>query len=171
MKCFALFACFLVCSLLLTGCAGYKLGPTNGEAAGAKSIQIKPFANKTLEPHLNDYLMGSLRKNLMQDGTYRLNTQDEGDLILSGVITGYTRSELSFQPTDVLTALDYQIVMTVQLTLTERSSGKVLLSKSVRGSTALRTGTDLTSAERQAMPQLTDNLARHATALLVDGTW
>jgi hypothetical protein len=32
-------------------------------------------------------------------------------------------------------------------------------------------GSDLTSAERQALGPLADELARKVTALLVDGTW
>ena len=41
-------------ALLSNGCAGYRLGPTNGLAAGEKSIQIIPFANQTMEPRLGD---------------------------------------------------------------------------------------------------------------------
>src|SRR3954447_7535867 len=59
---------FFVCLLavLLAGCAGYRLGPTSGQVAGARSVQINPFTNKTLEPRLGDYVTGSLRKNLQQ---------------------------------------------------------------------------------------------------------
>src|ERR1700722_20934102 len=88
-------------ALVLAGCAGYRLGPTNGEPAGTRSIQVNPFANKTLEPGLVDYVTSSLRKDLQRDGTFRLDTQQEGDIVLSGVITAYSRSALSVQPTDV----------------------------------------------------------------------
>ena len=156
---------------LLAGCAGYQLGPTGGQVAGAHTIQIEPFVNKTVEPRLPDYVMISLRKNLMQNGTYRVDTHDEGDIILTGVITAYERSAVSVQPTDVLTVLDYEIKMTVHIIARERGTGKIILDKSVSGKTALRAGADLTSAERQAMPQLTDDMAKRATNLLVDGTW
>jgi hypothetical protein len=155
----------------LTGCAGYRLGPAGGQTAGARSIQIKPFQNKTLEPRLGDYVMMSLRKNLMQDGTYKLDTHDSGDVILSGVITAYDRSAISVQPTDVLTVLDYEISMSAQITLRDRGTGKILLEHKVTAHLPLRAGNDLTSAERQAIPLLTDDLARRATSLLVDGTW
>jgi len=158
-------------AMSLAGCAGYRLGAPSGQVAGARSIQIAPFVNKTVEPRLDDYLMISLRKNLMQDGTYRVDTHDNGDVILSGVITGYDRRELSLQPNDVLTTLDYEITLTAQVTARERTSGKILFEKPVTGRTTLRAGTDYTSAERQAIPMLTDDLARKATALLVDGTW
>jgi Lipopolysaccharide-assembly len=159
-------------ALMLTGgCAGYHLGPAGGQIAGARSIQIAPFVNHTLEPRLSDYVMMSLRKNLMQDGTYRIDTHDDGDVIMTGEIKTYQRIGLSFQSSDVLTALDYAIIMTAQITVRERSTGKVIFDKSVIGTTSLRSGSDLTSAERQAIPLLTDDLAKKATAMLADGTW
>jgi hypothetical protein len=162
---------FCAAAWLMSGCAGYQIGPTGGQTARARSVQISPFVNKTLEPRLGDYLMISLRKNLQQDGTYRVDTHDTGDVIVTGVITSYDRTALSVQPADVLTVLDYQISMTVQLTARERSSGKVIFDKPVKGRTSLRAGSDLTSAERQAIPLLADDLAKKATTLLVDGTW
>jgi hypothetical protein len=157
-------------ALAAAGCGGYKLGPAGGEISGGKSIQIEPFTNKTLEPRLSDYVMLSLRKNLMQDGTYHVNTHNDGDVILTGVITDYDRTEISVQRTDVLTVQDYEITMTAKITARDRS-GKVLFEKPVTGHTALRAGADLTSAERAAIPLLTDDLAKRATSLLVDGSW
>jgi hypothetical protein len=158
-------------ALLLAGCAGYRLGPTNGMASGGRTLQINPLVNKTLEPRLGDYVMSSLRKNLQQDGTYHLDTRNDGDIVVTGVITKYQRSELSYTPSDVITVLDYDIAATMELTARERSTGRVLMNKSVVGHTELRAGNDLPSAERQALPLLADDLARRATDLLVDGTW
>src|SRR5258707_744808 len=81
----------LVAVLTLAGCAGYRLGPVNGEAAGEKSVQITPFSNKTLEPRLGDAVTSEMRKELQRDGTYKLATHNDGDIIVSGVITHYTR--------------------------------------------------------------------------------
>jgi lipopolysaccharide assembly LptE-like protein len=158
-------------ALGLTGCAGYKLGPSNGQPAGTKSVQINPFANQTLEPRLSEAVTYAMRKNLQQDGTFRLDTHGAGDIIVTGVITRYVRSPLSFQPADILTVRDYQLNMTVQITARDRISGKVILDRAVSGYTTLRVGNDLTSEERQSIPLLADNLARNATSLLADGSW
>src|ERR1017187_3723226 len=101
-------------ALALSGCAGYHLGPTNGLAAGEKSIQITPFSNKTLVARLGDAVTSALHKSLQHDGTYRLATHDDGDIIVSGVITRYQRYELSFVPSDVLTVRDYRVELTAQ---------------------------------------------------------
>lgn len=157
--------------LLLSGCAGYRLGPTNGVRAGERSIQINPFLNKTIEPRLSEAVAISLRKNLQRDGTYRLNTHNEGDIIVTGAIVSYDRTQLSYQPRDILTPRDYRISITAQVTARDRNSGKVLLDRPVTGRTTVRVGQDLNSAERQALPLLADDLAQNVTSLLVDGEW
>jgi len=162
----------ILCLLLFSaGCAGYKVGPTNGLVAGEKSVQIVPFANKTLEPRLGDALTSQMRKTLQQDGTYKLATHDDGDIIVTGSITRYHRQELSFIPTDILTVRDYRLSLTAQITAKERSTGKVILDQPVTGYTLIRVGSDITSTERQALPLLAGDLAKNVTALLVDGSW
>jgi hypothetical protein len=161
----------IVCWLLSSGCAGYRLGPTNGEVAGAKSIQVNLFRNDTFEPRLTEAVGTALRRILQQDGTYRLGTRDDADIVVNGVIVRYRRSGISFQPQDIITPRDFQVSMVAKITATERSTGRVVLDKEVRGRTTIRVGPDMTSAERQAVPLLAEDLARNVTSLLVDGTW
>src|SRR5258707_6327913 len=78
------------------GCAGYRLGPLNGLAAGEKSVQVVPFSNQTLEPRLGDAVTAQLRKVLQKDATFQLATHDDGAIVVSGIITGYNRFEESF---------------------------------------------------------------------------
>ena len=157
--------------LALSGCGGYRLGPSNGERAGARSLQITPFANKTPEPRLIEAITASLRKSVQQDGTYRLGTDGASDIIVSGDIVKFEREYLSFQPRDVVTPRDYRLAIVSHVTARERLSGKILLERDVRGHSTIRTGVDLNSAERQAIPLVAEDLARNITALLVDGTW
>lgn len=161
----------LLAVLMVVGCAGYRLGATNGSPAGSRSIQVQPFVNQTLQPRLTDAVTQQFRKELQRDRTFELATDGTGDIVLSGVITRYQRFELSFAPQDVLTVRDYRLMVTAQVTARERGSGKILLDRAVNGVTLIRVGADLTSAERQAMPLLAQDLARNVTALLADGTW
>lgn len=157
--------------ILLAGCAGYQLGPTNGLAAGSRSVQVTPFVNQTPEPRLIEPTTSALRKRLQQDGTYRLATQNDGDIIVRGVITKFERLGLSFRTNDVVTAQDYTLVMTAEVTATERITGRTNLNRTVIGQTTIRIGNALASAERQAIPLMADDLARTVTSLLVDGSW
>jgi outer membrane lipopolysaccharide assembly protein LptE/RlpB len=160
----------LLAALVLSGCA-YHLGATNGMAEGARTIEVQPFSNKTLEPRLGDAVTSAVRRTLQSDGTYKLATTDAGDIVVTGVLTKYERREISFLPEDVLTARDYRILLTAQVTARDRSTGKVILNKPISGTTLIRVGTDLTSTERQALPLLANDLAKNVTESLADSTW
>ncbi len=161
----------LLLILALTGCAGYRLGPANGQPAGSRSVQIQPFHNQTLQPLLADAVTQQLRKHLQRDATYKLDTHGDADIVVTGVLTRYDRLQLTFAPWDVLTVRDYRLSLTAQVAARERSTGKVLFDQPVSGFTLIRVGADLTSAERQALPLLASDLARNVTALLADGSW
>jgi hypothetical protein len=156
---------------LLGGCAGYRLGPADGSGAGDKSVQFNPFSNRTLEPRLSDAVMTALRRDLQEDGTYRLATRGSADIVVTGAITHYARHELSFVSGDVLTVQDYLVSITAQVTARETGTGRVLFDRPLTGSTIVRVGSDLTGAERQAMPLLAQDLARKVITLLADGSW
>ena len=72
---------FLTClaAATLAGCAGYRLGPVGGGEAGAKSVEVLPFNNQTLQPRLGDTLTQALRERLQVDATYKLAAADAGE--------------------------------------------------------------------------------------------
>jgi lipopolysaccharide assembly LptE-like protein len=162
---------FLLPALITGGCAGYRLGPTNGLYAREKSVQVTPFINQTIEPRLTDAVTSQLRKRLQQDGTFQLASHSDGDIVLSGTLTKYLRAEITFAANDILTVRDYRLSLTAQVTARERSTGRVILDQPVTAYTLIQAGSDLTSAERQAMPLLAGDLAKNVTALLVEGKW
>ena len=154
-----------------SGCAGYRLGPVSGVAPGVRSVQVNPFTNKTLEPQLGEEVTGQLRSQLQRDGTYRLASHNDGDIVVSGSITRYHRQEVSLSPSDTLTVRDYRLEVRAQVTAYDRSRGKTILEQPVSGYTLIRVTTDLTSTERQARPLLAADLAKNVTALLTEGSW
>jgi len=158
-------------ALVITGCAGYHLGPTNGAAAGEKSVQVRPFINQTLQPRLTDAVTSQMRKELQHDGTYKLVSNDQADVIVNGTLTAYNRFEVTLATTDILTVRDFRLILTAHVTARDRATGKELFDQLVTGFTLIRVGADLPSAERQALPLLANDLARNVTARLVDGKW
>ena len=158
-------------AFLLTGCAGYKLGPSNGMEAGSRSVQINPPVNQTFEPRIAEALNHQLRKQMQRDGTYRLNTRGEGDVVVSTTITKYNRIGETFQRRDTLTARDYRVQLFAQVIAYDRITGKNVINREFVGRTSVRLGTDQASAERQALPLVTEDLARIITSALVDGEW
>src|ERR1043165_4836236 len=131
----------LLVVLAAAGCAGYRLGPSNGEAAGNRSVEVSFFRNDTPQPRLAEAINPALRPAFQQDGTYRLSTQGDGDIVISGVLVKYERPPLSFEPKDTLTPRDYRINLTAKITATERITGRVLLDREATGPT----GAPLTS--------------------------
>jgi hypothetical protein len=155
---------------LFAGC-GYQLGPTNGVPAGSRSVQINLFKNDTWEPRLSEPIATSLRRWIQRDGTYRLATKGDADIIVDGIIVEFNRSGISFQPSDVLTVRDYEVSAVADVKAYERATGKILLETKALGRTTIRSGPDLPSAERQAAPLIAEDMARRITSLLVDGNW
>jgi hypothetical protein len=155
----------------LAGCAGYRLGPSNGLPAGGLSVQVGPFVNHTREPRISEYLSASLRRQFQQDGTFHLQTAGTPDILVTGEITRFDRIELSYSTNDVLTPDAYTLVLTASVVARDPVSGKTNLNRTVQGRTFIRTGNDLASSEREAMPNLADDLARNAVSILADGSW
>lgn len=157
--------------VLLTGCAGYRLGPSNGLAPGEQSIEVLPFVNRTLEPRLTDAVTAQLRKELMRDATYRLESDGSADIVVNGAIVEYDRRELTVSRRDTLTVRDYRLSLAAEVTATDRVSGRKILNERVTGYTIIRVGDDLVSSERQALPLLARDFARTLTDMLADGSW
>ncbi len=167
---FLRFPALCAAALLLGGCAGYHLGPVNDEVAGDRSVEILPFNNRTLQPRLGDAVTEALRERFQADATFHLATSGPGDVVVTGVITRYTRQGLTYLSSDVLTANNYKVEIVAHVKAVDRN-GKVLLDKDVKGDTLVHVGSDLADAERQAMPLLADDLAQNVTQLLTEGTW
>ncbi len=156
---------------LLAGCSGYHLGPVNGAVAGDKSVEILPFNNQTLQPRLGDAVTQALRERFQTDGTYHLATHGPGDIVVSGVITGYNREGLSYLNNDVTATENYRVGIVAHVIVREQSTGKLILDKNVNGYTLIHVGTDLADSERQSLPLLAQDLARNITGLITEGAW
>ena len=160
-----------VAALLISGCAGYRVGPSNGMSAGSRSVEVALFPNHTLEPRLSEPVAHALRKQLQQDGTFHLASDGSGEVQVTGELTRYERIPVSFKPNDIITTRDYDVKLTAHIRAVERGSGKVLLDRDVVGRSTVQNVADLSSAERQIAPLVAEDLARKVTGYLVDGTW
>lgn len=156
---------------MLAGCAGYHLGPVNGETAGAKTVEIQPFNNQTLQPRFNDDLTQALREQFQKDGTFRLVTSSPGDLEISGVIRHYERESLGYLNADSSTTQNFRVAATVHVIVRDRATGKVVLDRDMKGHTLVNVGPDFASSERQALPLLAEDIAKNIVALVAEGSW
>jgi hypothetical protein len=158
--------------LLLSGCAGYRLGPVGGQVAGARSIQVPMARNATLEPRMVEPVTLALRRHIQQDGTFRLETdRAPADLVLETTLVTYERLPMAFRRDDVVSVTEYELRLTCRVVLRERGATQPLLDQPVSGRTAILVGADQTGAEDQAASLLADDLARRAVILISEGAW
>ena len=90
---------------------------------------------------------------------------------MTTTILHYEKIGETFVPRDTLTVRDYRINLIAHVTAYDRISGKNIVNRDIRGHTTVQPGGDQSSAERQALPLLTEDLARNITSALVDGEW
>lgn len=159
----------LAIAVALAGCVGYTAGPTNGAAAGAQSVRVEYFENSTLEPRLVTAVNRALKRNLQEDGTYRLSTSGQSHLVVSGELVEFKRNGVSYTPGDTLAVQDYSMELVAKIKVTDRATGEVIVEQQITGNSIVRVGNDLTSGQRQAVPLIAEQLARQATSLIVDG--
>ena len=156
---------------LSLGCAGYHLGTTNGHTAGARSVQVKFFKNETFEPRLAIAVNRAMKREFQEEGTYSLETQSEGDLIVTGKLINFRRNGVSYKPGDVLTVQDYTMSLAAEITVINSATGIEIFRETITGASTVRVGNDLTAGQRQPVPIIAAKLAEQAVLHFVDGDW
>ena len=160
-------AASVVCCLLCSGCAGYRLGPVL--KADYKSVAVPMFKNKTLMPQLEAQITNGIIKRLQSDGTLRVESEENADLIVTGQILHYRRSALRSLRTEAITPREFRISIDARVDARNRVTGKVVLAPTVvTGNADTFVGDDPQGAEEQALPLIADDLARQVVSLLVE---
>lgn len=115
----------LVAALLVVAGCGYHL-PGGGEVVppSAHTISIRLFSNRTKERGLEVQLHRMLEDEVRRRSGLKIVPDPQGDVILAGVIHRFSSTPVAFNVADV--AVQYQGVLQVSVTLTERESGHVL---------------------------------------------
>jgi hypothetical protein len=114
----------LLAVLLLAACGYHLAGTGTTVPEGARTIRIERFTNHTREAGLDVHLHRAVEDEFRRQGTLRVVTEGDADVVLSGTIRRFTSVPVAFSATDE--AVQYQGIMQVSLRLTERESGHVL---------------------------------------------
>ena len=114
----------LLAVLALAACGYHLSGTGTTVPESARTIRIELFANHTRETGLEVRLHRAVEDEFRRQGTLRIVTEDDADLVLSGDIRRFTSVPVAFSATDE--AVQYQGIMQVSLRLTERETGHVL---------------------------------------------
>jgi len=114
----------LLAVLVLAACGYHLAGTGTTVPDGARTIRIERFTNHTREAGLDVHLNRAVEDEFRRQGTLRVVTEGDADVVLSGTIRRFTSIPVAFSATDE--AVQYQGIMSVSLRLTERESGHVL---------------------------------------------
>ena len=114
----------LLAVLVLVACGYHLAGTGTTVPEGARTIRIERFTNHTREAGLDIHLHRAIEDEFRRQGTLRVVTEGDADLVLSGTIRRFTSVPVAFSATDE--AVQYQGIMQVSLRLTEHESGHVL---------------------------------------------
>ena len=160
----------VLAAALLSSCAGYNLGNFKPQAfEGVNSLGVPTFKNETLEPRIETLVTNAVIKQIQQDGTYSVDKDEAADAILEGTITKIERRRARSVRGNVIATREFDIVLFINYTVTDRVSGRTLLSRTVRGDTSFFINEDLQQDERQAIPLAAESAAVRLVSQISEG--
>jgi len=115
--------------LLLTGCGYHVAGKADLMPMTIHTIAISAFANKTVRYKLAERLPAELTREFISRTRYKIVADpNAADAILTGAVLNFTSYPTTVDPTSGR-ADAVQLSAFLQLTLTERATGKVLFTR------------------------------------------
>lgn len=154
----------------LTGCAGYHIGPVKPTyMRDVTSIAVPAFKNDTLEPRIEVLTAGTIIKQIQQDGTYRVASEDKADVVLQGTVEELRRRASRSVRGNVLATAEFTLTVQLRYKLMKRDTGAILREKSVTGSTSFFVGGDVQQDERQAIPLAVEDAAIRLVSEISEG--
>lgn len=120
---------WLCTAFVTTGCGYHIAGTANALPPSIHSIAIPAFANVTTQYKVSDLLAAAITRELISRTNYHINADpDHADAILTGAVVNFITYPTIFDPATGR-ATGVQAVVTLQVTLRERASGKVLFTR------------------------------------------
>ncbi len=154
---------------LLGGC-GYHLGPAKPAILrDVETLAVTTFKNKTYEPRIEVLMADTLIKQLQQDGTYQIVSDERADAILYCTLDEVNRRQARAVRNNVLATQEFGLRLTVEYELIERVTGRVIQAGTVNADTSFFINNDLQTDERQAFVQAIQEVAVELTGDLTEG--
>ncbi len=113
----------------LSACGYHLSGTTDLLPKTIKTIAVPGFANVTIRYKLADRLAGDVAREFIERTRYGVVADpNKADAVLTGALVGFGSFPTTYDPvTSRATAV--QVIVNVQISLTERATGAVLFSR------------------------------------------
>ena len=119
----------LALSSLLSSCGYHVGGKSDLLPKSVQTIAIPAFKNLTVRYKLADRLAGAITREFIARTRYQIITDpSQADAVLTGAILNFTAYPTIFDPATGRAA-GVQIQVNLQLTLSERATGKILFTR------------------------------------------
>lgn len=161
-------------ALFLSGC-GYTLGEIKPSSMRRVStIAVPTFQNKTVVPRLEAQTADAVAKQFQQDGTYRIETADRADAILSGTIVNLQRQPMRVYGSNVLQTSEFELVLTVDYVVKDRITGAILCKGKAEGRMPFfvnsdSMNSDLVTDQNVNYPIAAQRMAEHLVSHVSEG--
>ncbi len=161
----------LLLVLLVSGCAGYRVGDISGRnLQGVRSVYVPLAKNVSLEPDLQTLATNAIIQRFNSDGTLECNQTGDADSELDVTISDVQRSPVASSSNNILVTAEYQLNIEAKATYVNRRLGrKIFENVAVSGSTTYFTQSDILEGERQALPLAAQDLANNTVKLVTEG--
>lgn len=141
--------------VLLTSCAGYRLGDAKPAAmAKVNRITVSMFSNATLHPRAEALATSAVTNAMVSDGTYKISSLDQADAVLEGAVQEIRYRTIRSTRLDTMQPEELANTVTLTWTLRDaRNPTKILASGSSTGSSQLFVSSNLQTARNNALPE------------------
>lgn len=164
--------CFALCIGALSAGCGYRLArPDNPLLDGVHTIAVPFFENSTFEPGAETLFTNAFVNEFVASRRLYVTGEDTADVVLYGTLKKLTDNSLAYSSDDK--AVHYRVVVTLDVSLQNRSTGKVVWERSnmVHGE-EFPVGNAITlseAAKRAALERLAGDLAERVHDSIMQG--
>ena len=161
----------LLLSILLTSCAGYKLGGAKpSHLDHVNNIYVPLFVNDTLLIRADSHATNSTVDAITRDGTYRITSASKADAILKGTVSNIDFDQVSSSRTDSLDSEELSMTITISWVLQDAQNPTRILQKGKSsGATRFFAQGNLSVARTNALPDALRRATEAMTTRIADG--
>lgn len=145
--------------VLLAGCVSYRITPDVPEEL--RTIAVPVFENETGYPEVGAMVAQYTLREFQREGTMKINSLDNASLKLLGTVKRGEMTPVRFDRSYGSRAAEYRYSLIAEITLVEKSTGRLLLDAiQVSGTTTFLTYDDMLTGMQNAYPRIVKELSR-----------
>lgn len=165
LQAFALPFSFALSCALLCGCVHYSIGTTLPKHL--KTVYVETLQNRTSEPQIESSITSAILREFQRDGQLKVVDRADADVLVTGMLKEYKLEPMRYDRNNPKTTREYRAIIRANIQAMDLVEGRCLVKQSVSGSTKLAAAGDLVTARRNALPDVSEDLASEVVDAVV----